>query len=755
MFKTRHGTTFSRYSILLCWLTCAVSAGPAVPPRRELENVAAFARLYGVVRYFYPSDAAASLDWNHFALHGVQRVRTARDRVQLETRLNELFQPLGPGLVVSAALKRTEAAGQNPGPMVAWRYFGIPFGWPNAMGVFAGKRTHRPTIRGAAMLKQTVPAAALRGKRMRLRAEVRAEPFDEAGIASLSVEVARGPGGSDYFDSEPRRIQTTTWREFSVEGTVADDASTVTIYLIASGAVTADFDAVELATRGPANEWLPAAVADAGFEACEGCTPSPWEQTMGRPGQAVFSRPGDGAREGGQYARITPAAANADAELFENAAPVTGAYVDVELGLGLQGRVPVSLTEEQARHAPKLAAPLAPLSELDTDGRWADVVVAWNAFRHFYPYWLEAGVNWDASLEAHLVRAYGATTRSGHQAVLRGLVAGARDGHGRVIDPTVESFACPECPLRRQDRAMLPVRLGLVEGRVVITASSRTDLAPVGAVVEKIGNAAVPKRLAEERDAVSGSEQWKTVRALEEMTACEKGSTIRLKLSSGKSSRPIELPCDQGQLPAEKRPKPITEMSPGIWYVDLTRAQMRQIQPHLPTLAQASTVIFDMRGYPTDAGTEIVRHLLRAAETDRWLHVAQITGPFGQRAGWRDLGFDLKPAEPRLIGKIVFLTDARAISAGDGVMAYVADHKLATIVGSATAGTNGNAITFWLPSGLSISFTGMRVTGHDGHKLFHLRGVPPDIVARPTLRGIREGRDESLERARTLVLSTR
>ena len=38
---------------------------------RELDNVAAFARLYGVVRYFFPSDAAASLDWNQFAVDGV------------------------------------------------------------------------------------------------------------------------------------------------------------------------------------------------------------------------------------------------------------------------------------------------------------------------------------------------------------------------------------------------------------------------------------------------------------------------------------------------------------------------------------------------------------------------------------------------------------------------------------------------------------------------------------------------------------
>jgi hypothetical protein len=32
----------------------------------------------------------------------------------------------------------------------------------------------------------------------------------------------------------------------------------------------------------------------------------------------------------------------------------------------------------------------------DVDTRLAGVVVAWNVFRHFYPYWAETGVDWDA-----------------------------------------------------------------------------------------------------------------------------------------------------------------------------------------------------------------------------------------------------------------------------------------------------------------------------------------------------------------------
>ena len=133
------------------------------------------------------------------------------------------------------------------------------------------------------------------------------------------------------------------------------------------------------------------------------------------------------------------------------------------------------------------------------------------------------------------------------------------------------------------------------------------------------------------------------------------------------------------------------------------------------------------------------------------MHVAKVVGPFGRFDGWQSFGWDMKPATPRVAGKIVFLTDERAISYAESVMGYVADRKLGTIVGSTTAGTNGNVASFPVPTGFVIAFTGMRVTGHDGRTPYHLVGVRPDIPMTPTLAGLRAGRDEVLERAIRLI----
>lgn len=273
----------------------------------------------------------------------------------------------------------------------------------------------------------------------------------------------------------------------------------------------------------------------------------------------------------------------------------------------------------------------------------------------------------------------------------------------------------------------------------------------MGGVVLALNGVPSARRVDELMSLASGTWQWKQTWALREVASCTKDAVVRLDIEDGKGRRQTSLRCDATQ-PAEKRPEAITELTPCVWYVDLTRVHMAQLTPMLPKLASACGAVFDLRGYPTDAGLGVLPHLMDAPETDRWMHVAKIVGPFGQSAGQESFGWNLKPTSPRVGGTIVFLTDGRAISYAESVMGYVADWKLGMIVGATTAGTNGNMATFPTPGGFTVAFTGMRVTGHDGRTPFHLVGVKPNIAASPTIDGLRARRDEVLERALSLII---
>jgi C-terminal processing protease CtpA/Prc len=107
--------------------------------------------------------------------------------------------------------------------------------------------------------------------------------------------------------------------------------------------------------------------------------------------------------------------------------------------------------------------------------------------------------------------------------------------------------------------------------------------------------------------------------------------------------------------------------------------------------------------------------------------------------------------KPLYRGKTVMLIDERAISQSEhsGLFYEVANGT--TFIGSPTVGANGDVTTLTLPGGYIVSFSGHDVRHADGRQLQRV-GLVPHIEVRPTIRGIRDGRDEVLERAKKYLL---
>jgi hypothetical protein len=740
-----------RIAVFVVILAATASSAQTPSDAQQVQHVAAFARLYGVVRYFHPGDAGVMVDWNRLAVHGVARVRRAADTASLETALRELFTPLGPGIDIGRSLPPAPAVGAVDPTLIAWRYTG-PGGMSVAESPYTAGRTNRaasaaPVNRTAfTALAQFAHATPHRGKTVRLRARVRVNN-PGAGAAGLWLRVDRPNRAMGFFDNmQDRPVQSAEWREYEIQGPVANDALTIVGGLLTSGAVTADYDGFELAVLD-GTTWTVVPLSNAGFENGSDAELDSWQRMGSAPSPRVTVESGDAA-QGKRFLRVTavpPGAVSTSSAAHIEGAVLRNAYSDVDLGSGLKARVRLSLTDAEARTpGPALDALNAAIQAVpntqgrsDVDVRLADVVVAWNVLRHFYPYWKEAAVDWDARLQPQLALAASAGDRRMHRDVLRQLIAEARDGHGNVMDSAATGR-----------RALLPLQFSAIEGRVVVTGSAVPEQVPVGSIVIALNGTPAAQSLGEGMRLASGTAQWRQTRALGDLLVCtlDAGVTIRWQLAADPIREDV-VPCSATEPASEPRPNAIAEPAPGIWYVDLTRVTGTQLTSTLSSLASAKGIVFDMRGYPTDAGAMILPHLMEAPDGDRWMHVARIAGPFGQVESWQSFGWNLQPAAPHLSARRAFLTDGRAISYAESVLGYVRDRNLATIIGGPTAGANGNIVTFAVPGGFALTFTGMRVTGHDGHAQHHLVGITPDIRLDSTLDGVRAGRDELLERA--------
>jgi len=85
--------------------------------KQQEKNLAAFARLFGYVRYFHPSDEAQTISWPMLATKGSRQMLAVQNDAELIKTLNDLFQPLGPTIRVfptSQPVKFDRAALQPP-----------------------------------------------------------------------------------------------------------------------------------------------------------------------------------------------------------------------------------------------------------------------------------------------------------------------------------------------------------------------------------------------------------------------------------------------------------------------------------------------------------------------------------------------------------------------------------------------------------------------------------------------------------------
>jgi C-terminal processing protease CtpA/Prc len=118
---------------------------------------------------------------------------------------------------------------------------------------------------------------------------------------------------------------------------------------------------------------------------------------------------------------------------------------------------------------------------------------------------------------------------------------------------------------------------------------------------------------------------------------------------------------------------------------------------------------------------------------------------------WQGPPLTLEPAAPRYTGKIVILIDEVSQSQAEyTTMAFRAAPN-ATVVGSTTAGADGNVSGIPLPGGVRSMISGIGVFDPD-RKPTQRVGIIADVEARPTVQGIRSGRDEVLEVALRHIL---
>jgi C-terminal processing protease CtpA/Prc len=104
----------------------------------------------------------------------------------------------------------------------------------------------------------------------------------------------------------------------------------------------------------------------------------------------------------------------------------------------------------------------------------------------------------------------------------------------------------------------------------------------------------------------------------------------------------------------------------------------------------------------------------------------------------------VKPASPHYAGKVIVLVDEVTQSQAEYTAMALRAVPGALVVGSTTAGADGNLSMIALPAGLRAAISGIGVFYPDRRATQRV-GILPDIRISPSAKGLRAGRDEVLE----------
>jgi len=734
------------------------------PPRalrgRGLDNLVAFTRLLGYVRYFHPSDEAAEADWEAFAVRGVKEVEGAGSPKKLARTLETLFRPVAPSVRVFPT-NRVPADLSGPAPpedhpearYLFWRHHGL--GTDGRPSLYHSSRIG---IEGWGRdrfgnLIQGFAAEPHRGKRVRYRAAARAEVIGDDDAAHLWLRVDCEGGRMGFFDNMAERpITDPEWRVYEIEGEIDPEAARIALGMFLRGAGRAWFDDVTVEVFDGEEVVAALDVVNPGFE--EGRIDAPplgWHfpsQSAGKAFSASLSeeKPGSGSRSG----LIT------GMEVPGPEMPGPGEPLLADLGEGVSCLVPLALYADEEGTLPRVARgpgteaigiPGGPYySGNDRATRLADVALAWNVFQHFYPYFDVVEADWGRSLRDALGSAAMDPDERGFLDTLRHLVAGIHDGHGGVQhDSEVRTHR-------------LPILWEWIEERLVVTfVAEETEGVERGDVVLEIDGRPVEEVAADRRELIStATPQWLHDRLVFDLAVGVADEEVRLVVSGRTGSR-REVTLRRsvplwGDVPlTEPKREKVEEVQPGIWYLDLERITEEDFEGVLPKLWLAGGIVFDMRGYPRHfSPTRVIAHLIEGPVTSARWNVPIVMYPDRKGMEFDFSNWAVEPRELRLRAGIAFLTGGGAISAAETFLGIIEHYELGEIVGGPTAGTNGNVNPFTLPGGYRIMWTGMQVLKHDGSQ-HHGVGILPTVPVSRTIQGVAEGRDEVLEKGIEVV----
>jgi C-terminal processing protease CtpA/Prc len=377
----------------------------------------------------------------------------------------------------------------------------------------------------------------------------------------------------------------------------------------------------------------------------------------------------------------------------------------------------------------------------------------WNIIDYWFPYRDVLGEDWPNVLSQFVPRIGLAKTPEAYQRELMALIARAHDSHANLWSSLRVRPPVGTCGL--------PVVVRFVENQAVVAnlsagkAGSDSGL-KVGDVIQDLDGIPISQLIENWAPYYAASNEASRLRDLGRyLTNGDCGpAKVRIQRDTKEAveiatTRVATESSDRAGFTHDRPGEPFQLLSDQVGYIKLSSVKAADAVTYVESAKGTKGLIIDIRNYPSEFMVFALGSLLVEKETE----FARFTKGDASNPGafhWTE-PISLRPGKPHYSGKVIILVDEVSQSQAEYTSMAFRSVPGAKVVGSTTAGADGNVSPIPLPGGLRSMISGIGVFYPDKKQTQRI-GIVADVEVKPTLGGIRAGRDEVLEEAVRQIL---
>lgn len=388
------------------------------------------------------------------------------------------------------------------------------------------------------------------------------------------------------------------------------------------------------------------------------------------------------------------------------------------------------------------------LSFPDTGYRLLALFRYWNMIQYFFPNRELIEEDWKNVLEEFIPKIVIAKDKTEYTVTILELIARIHDTHANIWggNKTLSDFWGKNYP---------PFEVNFVENQAVVTDYYDDKLAlestlQKGDVILKINDKEVTEIVANRLKRTPASNYPTQLRDIGPNLLRSNDSLVNVTYKRNNqifthSIKTYPLSKVNIYKKYEVKDTSFTFIDKDIAYINHGTLMKKDIPKIWKKMQNAKALIIDDRNYPSDFALFILsRHLQPKSTPFVKFSKGSIKTP--GLFVYTDYTKSGMNNSDYFKGKVIILVNETTQSSAEyHAMAYRTAPN-ATVIGSTTAGADGNVSSITLPGGISTMISGIGVYYPDGKETQRV-GIIPDIEVKPTIEGIKNGKDEVLEKA--------